>query len=57
MACSIVVNRQLAWWPDGPGTNTHGIFCRIWKVLFEVLGVNEVVHNASSQAFNCSLRF
>eukprot|EP00035_Acanthoeca_spectabilis_P010883 m.192102 g.192102 ORF g.192102 m.192102 type:complete len:479 (+) comp15160_c0_seq2:152-1588(+) len=33
---SIMVNRQFGTFPD-MGTNTHGLYCHVWRLLFEVM--------------------
>jgi hypothetical protein len=47
LSFSIVVNRQFGTWP-ADATNIHGVYCHVWRVLFEVLGYHEFV-----AAFSC----
>jgi len=39
LSFSIMVNRQFGTYPEY-GTNTHGLYCHVWKVLFNVLSLD-----------------
>jgi hypothetical protein len=46
LSFSIMVNRQFGTYPQF-GTNTHGLYCHVWRVLFNVM------HLELDGAFSC----